>query len=83
MHLVQTKILLPLKGLYFLREISLGTKNHWRLGYFLFLPVGLYLVARNLFLIPKTLEVLLQIKQVLDINFKLIPNSKTQIPNLL
>lgn len=42
MHLVQAKILFPANSLKAFLFVSAGTRTHWRLGYLLFLTVGLY-----------------------------------------
>ena len=41
-----------------------GNLTHWRFGYFIFLPVGLYL-PRSFFRVTATIEVLPQMVQVL------------------
>jgi len=56
MHLVQALILLPK-----------DKRTHWRLGYFLFVPVGLYLVCRSFLRVTAFIDFLPQIEHLLAI----------------
>jgi len=67
MHLAQILILFPANSLYLALVVPTGIDIHWRFGYFLFLPVGLYFPL-NFSRFPTIRELFSQIIHVLVIN---------------